>query len=516
MGQRGMIERYRDLQRYVGWTDQDAARIRAAAAAARPSFDALVDDFYAEIDRHPQARKAITGGAAQVARLKKSLVGWLTGLFSGTYDEDYVGRRWRVGRKHVEVNVELTYVTVALSRLRLRLLKALNRQWRGTTEELLAVTLSLNKLLDLDLAIIQDSYQQQRLAERQQSERLAMLGQFSEFTPIAILRDDLAVSYFSPCAERLTGRAASEFLGMSFVATLIAPEDRDRASEALSQSVRGWATADFEAAIVHGDGSRRFVLWNTRRLDEFEGRPAVLAIGHDITERKIADEQIRRNERLAAIGQTVTGLAHESRNALQRSKACLELLALEVEDRPEAQDLVRRVLKAQDHLHHLLEEVRTYAAPISPTRAECRLDELWRDTWAQLADDRAGRNIHLLEEPHEVDLKVIADGFGIRQVFRNILENAIAACSDPGEVRVRCRETTLGGAPAVQISFADNGPGLNAEQRQRIFEPFYTTKTRGTGLGMAIAARIVEAHDGQIAVGQPEKGAELVVTLPRS
>ena len=108
------------------------------------------------------------------------------------------------------------------------------------------------------------------------------------------------------------------------------------------------------------------------------------------------------------------------------------------------------------------------------------------------------------------------DPFRLEQVFRNILENALAACPSPVAVVVRCAETALDGRPALCVAVRDNGPGMTAEQRRRIFEPFFTTKTKGTGLGMAIAKRIIEAHGGQIAVGTgPAPGAEIVLTLPR-
>ena len=103
------------------------------------------------------------------------------------------------------------------------------------------------------------------------------------------------------------------------------------------------------------------------------GDEEVVAILRDVTGRKRAEERSLQAERLAAIGQMVAGLAHESRNAFQRSQACLEMLALEVEDRPETLELVARIQKAQDHLHYLYEEVRHYAAPINLRRQRCDL-----------------------------------------------------------------------------------------------------------------------------------------------
>lgn len=238
---------------------------------------------------------------------------------------------------------------------------------------------------------------------------------------------------------------------------------------------------------------------------------------HDTTAVKEAQERALQAERLAAIGQMVAGLTHESRNVLQRTQACLEMLALDLRDRPESLDLIRRIQSAQDSLHHLLDDVRNYAAPI---RLICRARSLanaWRDAWAHLEPTRRGRAASLRDEiPDPASLVTVADGARLEQVFRNILENSLAACPDPVEITVTTSPAELAGQPAVRIAVRDNGPGLSAEQRTRIFEPFYTTKTHGTGLGMAIATRIVQAHGGQIAVGDGTgRGAEIVLLLPK-
>jgi signal transduction histidine kinase len=230
-----------------------------------------------------------------------------------------------------------------------------------------------------------------------------------------------------------------------------------------------------------------------------------------------AQQRALQAERLAAIGEVYTGLAHESRNALQRSQACLERLAKRVRDRPEALDLIARIQRAQDHLHHLYEEVRSYAAPLNHlARQQSDLRQLLQESWADLAVQRKNRRAELAARAAGFDLHCWVDPHRMEQVFRNILENALSACPDPVEIQVEWAETDLDGRPAVRVAIRDHGPGLTPEARQRIFEPFYTTKTKGTGLGMAITKRIVEAHGGRIAVGdQPGPGAEIVVILPR-
>ena len=170
------FDRYQELQQYVGWTAMDAERVKSIGPILSPAFEALVDDFYKEIEDHPEARKVITGGLEQINRLKRSLVGWLRELFSGTYDRDYVERRWRVGYRHVDIGLNQVYTNAALSRLRRGLINALEDLWRGSTEDLLACRVSLNSLLDLDLAIIEDAYQTEYQRRQTSAERLATIG----------------------------------------------------------------------------------------------------------------------------------------------------------------------------------------------------------------------------------------------------------------------------------------------------------------------------------------------------
>jgi signal transduction histidine kinase len=134
-----------------------------------------------------------------------------------------------------------------------------------------------------------------------------------------------------------------------------------------------------------------------------------------------------------------------------------------------------------------------------------------------LAVARQGRAASLQEPVAGVNLDCAVDQFRLNQVFRNILENALAACTDPVRIVIECAEMEIGARPGVRIAIRDNGPGLTLEQKQRIFEPFFSTKAKGTGLGMAIAGRIVEAHGGNIAIGEGGNGsgAVFLISLPR-
>ena len=129
---------------------------------------------------------------------------------------------------------------------------------------------------------------------------------------------------------------------------------------------------------------------------------------------------------------------------------------------------------------------------------------------------RRGRDAVLSEASGGVDLSASVDRFRVVQLFRNMMENSLAAGRDPVIVEIACRDVEFESQPAIEIRYRDNGPGLTADAARNVFEPFFTTKTKGTGLGMAIARRIVDSHGGKIETTQgSHHGAEFIVTLPR-
>jgi signal transduction histidine kinase len=280
-------------------------------------------------------------------------------------------------------------------------------------------------------------------------------------------------------------------------------------------AARGVEVRDAELDIVFPDGAVVHLFGHAVPLRDRAGRSRG-AVGAflDVTEQKRGTQRLLQSERLAAIGQMMAGLAHESGNALARSQVCLEMLAAQVTDRAKARELVDRVQLAQDHLKQLYDEVRGYAAPVSLNLERVGLSLAWRQAWGTLELARKGRDVTLREEGESAHARCAVDAFRLQQVFRNVLENALAACADPVVITIACEAVDLKGRPAIRVAVRDNGPGLTAEQRGRIFEPFFTTKTKGTGLGMAIAQRIVDAHGGQIGVGAGP-GAEILITLPR-
>lgn len=236
--------------------------------------------------------------------------------------------------------------------------------------------------------------------------------------------------------------------------------------------------------------------------------------------KKIEEARARlvQNERLAAIGQMVAGLAHESRNSLQRSHACLANLAIDVRDMPESLTLVRKTQAALDNLNSLLDEVRNYAAPIVLEKSPTNLESLVRETWTQITESHpeAGQIQFKCEKSNGFPAVMKLDRRRFGQVFWNLLENARFACeSSPAHktIEVTFEIDPESGKPTVEIS--DSGMGIASDDPAGVFEPFFTTKTKGTGLGLAICRRLVQAHHGEITVSNaPDAGAVFTIALP--
>jgi PAS domain S-box-containing protein len=336
-------------------------------------------------------------------------------------------------------------------------------------------------------------------------------------TAILVVDGEGMILRANPYLSALSGYSSDELLGQDWSATLIAEEDRPAAREMMKALLFSIPTkAVF--GLVARYGCRRAVAWTGKGIVPTEtGEPmTVLLIGQDVTALQDAQKKALEAERLAAIGQMIAGLAHESRNALQRSQSCLSVLALKLAGRPEELELLARIQRAQDDLHRQYEEVRGFAAPIHLDLSVCRLANLWREAWEDLAPLREGKAAELREETGSMECECVADAFRLKQVFRNLLENALAAGGAPPRVEVHCAHAKIGGREVVRVAVRDNGPGFDPEQRPKLFEPFHTTKIRGTGLGLAICKRVVEAHGGRIEAGEGAgPGAEVIITLPR-
>ncbi len=231
----------------------------------------------------------------------------------------------------------------------------------------------------------------------------------------------------------------------------------------------------------------------------------------DLTELRRLEQHIRRAERLATVGQLAAGVAHEIRNPLASISGSIELLRT-----PQASDddraLMSIILREIQRLNELIGDLLDYANPRPSQPLEFDLGVLVRETLQVARADKAFADVELVCDAEE-PLLFTADPAKLRQVVWNLVRNAADAAVTGGKhVTVKAHAT----ADAATIAFIDDGPGIPADQLQRIFDPFYTTKAKGTGLGLATCHAIIAEHGGRIdVVSEVGKGSQLVVRLPR-
>lgn len=356
------------------------------------------------------------------------------------------------------------------------------------------------------LWVLRDVTQQKHLEERLRGERLVMESIVSTAQVIVLVLDVHGrIVRHNAFAEEMSGRRADELRGRVWWDCLVRRAEKTQARDWFL----GLAASGVSSCIrtlQDKSGRDRVVGWSGTEIPEAKGSgTAVLLIGHDVTELQDAHKAAFQTERLATVGRMTAVITHESRNAIQRTHACLERLGWKLENQLEALDLVRRAQKAQDDLRRLFDDVRDFAVPIRLNHERRDVAEVWRRAWAEVTALCPERDAKLVEHVDCADPLCFVDPFHLRRVFRNLFENSLAACHDPVRVGVTCRDANLAGKPALELWVRDNGPGLTEEQQLHAFEPFFTTKAKGTGLGLAIV------HDPS---GEP--GAEFVIVLPRS
>ena len=371
-----------DIFGFVGFGEADARALEALGPLLEPNFDSVVGSFYDAVLDHPRAF-AVLSGPEQVERLRRTLRRWLEGVFAGEYGVAYFEERARIGRVHVQIELEQHFMFGAMNIIRRRLHGEVRKLEmpavaRGEAHE------ALDKILDVELAIMLETYRE------------------------------------------------------AFV----------------------------------------------RRM--------------------------RQAERLATLGQLAASIGHELRNPLAVVETSLHLLKRRV---PE-DDRVRR------HLHRIGDQVARCGQIISdllelardsePGRIPTDLSASIRKVVSELPD-RGAVTIELDLPSDLPDAWVDAGQF--RQLITNLALNALQAVEDRESARISIALRRL--EQGCELSVEDTGPGLRPEVLLRLFEPLFTTRARGIGLGLSLCKRIVEKHGGQIEASNREAGgARFEVRLP--
>jgi signal transduction histidine kinase len=226
----------------------------------------------------------------------------------------------------------------------------------------------------------------------------------------------------------------------------------------------------------------------------------------------VAPETVRRE----AIFWLLSGLTHESRNALQQIGACAEMLAIQLADRPAALDLVRGVEEAQAQLVRVLDDLRAFSAPLQPDCRPLDLVELWRHVWQDLTDTGRWPRAELRQTAVPIDAHCQADAKLLGRALTTLLEHALDAAPPPAMIEIACHEMTLAEQPAWMVIIGSYGRELAPEEQRQLFEPFFYRRSGESGLGMAIARRLAELHGGGVEAQAAAGCSRLVLRLPKT
>lgn len=231
------------------------------------------------------------------------------------------------------------------------------------------------------------------------------------------------------------------------------------------------------------------------------------------------ETQLRRADRLSALGQLSAGLAHEIRNPLGAIKGAVEILQDDFPPGHPKAEFYAILLKEVERLNDVLTNFLSFARPVTPHLAPLDVRAVLTALEGLISGQARAHRVQIFTSFHAGPSRLMADETLLKQAFLNIMLNAVEAMPEGGHLAISTRlspEGAAGGRPEwVEAVFDDTGPGIQEEDLGRIFDPFFTTKKDGTGLGLAITHRIIETHHGTIRVmSQRGKGSTFVVTLP--
>jgi two-component system NtrC family sensor kinase len=242
---------------------------------------------------------------------------------------------------------------------------------------------------------------------------------------------------------------------------------------------------------------------------------SVVAVMTDITDVAMLQTKLMHTEKMAAVGQLVSGVAHEVNNPLTAIMGFADLLLENPQLAPEVKHDLKLIVEESQRTRDIVQNLLSFARQTAPDRQPVNINQLLRRTIALRSYDRSSHGIEFAEHFDSRLPEIVGDAHQLQQVFLNILNNACDAVCET-ERRGKIVITTEITASSVQVKFSDNGTGVS--NPDRIFAPFYTTKDvgKGTGLGLSICYGIVRDHNGEILCfnNQDSPGATFTIRLP--
>jgi PAS domain S-box-containing protein len=327
-----------------------------------------------------------------------------------------------------------------------------------------------------------------------------------------LLGPEATLVSFNTTAEALLGLSLESFRGEPILSEAGALP-RSAGNEALARLLEDGAARldsihETEVPVITAKGHALLLEITAQRRDWGRAATAQVLVVRDASEKRRIREQIRRADQLAFLGGMAARIAHEIRTPLATIRGLLELLQADLPEGDPRRQYIDRVLLGVDRQNRLVENLLTLSQPEPETWQAVSLPEALVELVKMLPHDP--RLVLDQVDPDAVP-PVWGDPFHLVEVFSNLILNALDATQEGGTVRVRVEPR---GSEHVRVLVRNSGSAIPLELQERIFHPFFTTKARGTGLGLPIARQIVEAHRGTLVVESGETETTFIVELP--
>jgi two-component system, NtrC family, sensor histidine kinase PilS len=414
----------------------------------------------------------------------------------------------------------LLYVDVVLGRHLLTLL-GLAEPVQPTALEVLSVL--LNAAVLFAIALLAGS-----LAERYYLAQRNLESQRKDFSDLQAFRDLIfqsvgsgliavnpegRITAFNRAAESITGVAEREALGQTWEALFGGEVDLEEARQAVAGP--GAQSLRYEIRLRRRDGHEVPVgasFWSLRSGDgEAVG---LIGVCQDLSSIKRMEQQVRQADRLATIGRLSANIAHEIRNPLASLSGAIEAMVRELPADPSRERLVEIVLHESERLNRIIRDFLEYARPAPMASHAVDLADLLEEVVLLVEHRSLPAELKVIREYGE-KLPARVDPQQLHQAIWNLCINAVQAMPEGGELRVGGRVVPGAEPPRLQLWISDTGHGIAESDLPQIFEPFFSTKAEGSGIGLALVYRVVQDHGGQIEVrSQPGAGTSFMLILP--
>jgi two-component system, NtrC family, nitrogen regulation sensor histidine kinase GlnL len=335
--------------------------------------------------------------------------------------------------------------------------------------------------------------------------------------------DGLRVMLWNPAAEALLGRSARRTIGRALKE--IFPPDTSLVRHLGDTLATGESRSESEAVVEGGDGRPVHVSIVTAPLARSGDVEAAVAVIRDVSRLHQLEAEVRRGETLAAAGHIAMGLAHEIRNPLGAIRGAVQLMRRELGDDARLGEYTEVLLKEVDRVNRILEMLLDIGRPVTLRPVPLNVHQLLERV-ALLSEEMASqRGIQIVRRYDPSLPPILADEDRILQVFHNLVRNAVEAMPQGGRLTLVTRlsmnplftkvDLGHGQRTMAEIQVVDDGQGIPEATRARLFTPFFTTKDKGLGLGLALCHRIIEEHRGGIQIAsEPGRGTAVSCFLP--